>query len=221
MCYTSKVIGPKAHNIIYINKGLLRCEHLRPGLLELFIVICWGIWKNINDLQTGGKGKASRSILRNASQLVEEYRAANEPKTEHLPEPPASVSWSLPSHGHYKVNIDGAIFSKRKQAGAGVIIKDGVGHVMAALSKRWNYSLGTIEAKAKVWEVGVLFARDMGIRDAEFKGDSLVVCNVLQGLASLPTSVANVLIGFLNHASLFMQWKVSHIKRQGNVLLIY
>ena len=186
-------------------EGLLRCEHLRPGLLELFIAICWGIWKNRNDLRTGGKGKAGWSILRNASQLVEEYRAANEPKTKHLLEPPASVSWSPPSHGHYKVNIDGLVFSKRKQAGAGVIIRDGVGHVVAALSKRWNYPLGTIEAEAKVWEAGVLCARDMGIRDAEFEGDSLVVCNVLQGLASPSTSVANVLTSFLNHASLFRQ----------------
>ena len=148
---------------------------------------------------------------------MEEYRATNEPKTEHLPKPPASGSWSPPSHGHYKVNIDGAVFSKRKQAGAGVIIRDGVGHVVTALSKRWNYPLGAIEAEAKVLEAGVLFARDMGIQDVEFKGDSLVVCNVLQGLASPPTSVANVLTGFLNHALLFRQWKVSHIKQQGNV----
>ena len=51
----------------------------------------------------------------------------------------------------------------------------------------------------------------------EFEGDSLEVCNVLLGLASPPSSVANVLSGFLNHVSIFRQWKVSHIKRQGNV----
>ncbi|KAK7843168.1 putative ribonuclease h protein [Quercus suber] len=55
-------------------KALLRCEHLRPRLLELFIATCWGIWKNRNELRAGGKGKAGRSILRNASLLVEEYR---------------------------------------------------------------------------------------------------------------------------------------------------
>ena len=88
---------------------------------------------------------------------------------------------------------------------------------MAALSKRWNYSMGAIEAEAKTWEAGVLFSRDVGIRDVKFKGDSSMVCNVLQGLASPPTSVANILAGFLNHASLLRQWKVSHIKRQGNV----
>ena len=144
---------------------------------------------------------------------MEEYRATNEPKTEHLTDPPVSVSWSPPSHGHYKINIDGAVFSRKKQAKAGVIIKDGKGQVVAALSKRWNYPLGAVEAEAKAWEAGVLFARDVGIQDAEFEGDSLVVCNALQGLASLPSSVANVLTGFLNHASLFRQWKVYHIKR--------
>ena len=148
---------------------------------------------------------------------MEEYRAANKPKTKHLPEPPASVSLSPPSHGHYKVNINGAVFSKRKQAGVGVIIRDGVGHVVGALNS-WNYPLGAIKAEAKAWEASVLFAKDMGIQDAEFEGNSLVLCNVLQGLASPPTSVANVLIDFLNHALLFRQWKVSHIKRQGNIL---
>ena len=88
---------------------------------------------------------------------------------------------------------------------------------MAALSKRWNYSMGAIEAEAKTWEAGVLFSRDVGIRDVKFKGDSSMVCNVLQGLASPPTSVANILTSFLNHALLLRQWKVSHIKRQGNV----
>ena len=115
------------------------------------------------------------------------------------------------------MNIDGAVFSKRKQAGAGVVIRDGEGEVIAALSKWWKFPLGATEAVAKAWEAGILFARDVGIRDVEFEGDSLEVCNALQGLTSPPSSVANVLTGFLNHVSLFRQWKVSHIKRQGNV----
>ena len=90
---------------------------------------------------------------------------------------------------------------------------NGEGQVVAALSKRWNYPLGAIKAEEKAWEAGVLFARDMGIQDVEFEGDSLVVCNALQGLASPPSLVANVLTGFLNQASLFRQWKITHIKR--------
>ena len=69
------------------------------------------------------------------------------------------------------------------------------------------------QLQQKAWEVGILFARDVGIRDVEFEGDPLEVCNALQGLTSPPSSVANVLSGFLNLVSHFRQWKVSHIKR--------
>ena len=72
------------------------------------------------------------------------------------------------------------------------------------------------QLQQKAWEVGILFARDVGIRDVEFEGDPLEVCNALQGLTSPPSSMANVLIGFLNHVSFFRQWNVSHIKWQGN-----
>ena len=58
---------------------LQRCEHHRPGLLEQFISVCWGIWKNRNDLRMGDKGKAGRIILRNAMLLVEDYRVINAP----------------------------------------------------------------------------------------------------------------------------------------------
>ena len=65
------------------------------------------------------------------------------------------------------MNIDGAVFSDRKQAGAGVLIRDGAGEVVAALSKKWKWPLGAIEAEAKALEAGVVFADDVGIRDAE------------------------------------------------------
>ena len=90
--------------------------------------------------------------------------------------------------------------------------------MIAALSKKWKYPLGAIEAEAKAWEVGALFAREVGIREAEFEGDSLVVYHALQGLVSPPSLVVNVLASFLDHTSHLGQWKVSHIKWQGNVL---
>ncbi|KAK7845899.1 hypothetical protein CFP56_008785 [Quercus suber] len=42
--------------------------------MEQFVSVCWGIWKNRNDLRMGGKGKAGRTVIRNALHLVEEFR---------------------------------------------------------------------------------------------------------------------------------------------------
>ena len=101
----------------------------------------------------GGKGKAGRTVVRNAIHLVEEFRAANEGKIEHPGETIPPVFWKPPSQGFYKVNLDGAVFSKTKQAGAGVIIRDEAGEVIAALSKKWKWPLGAIEAEAKPWKL--------------------------------------------------------------------
>ena len=196
---------------------LQSCDQFRPGQLEQFISVCWGIWKNRNDLRMGGKGRAGRTVLKNAIHLVEEFRAVNEAKTEHQMGPEATVSWKPPSHGFYKINLDGAVFLKNKQAGAGVIIRNEAGEVIAALSKKWKWPLGALEAEAKALEAGVEFARDVGISEAEFESDSLVLCNAVQGLISPPVSVLNVLAGVMNQLSRFRQWSITHIKRQGNV----
>ena len=159
-----------------------------------------------------GKGKAGRTILRNTLHLVEEFRSANEEKIEHQAEPVPLVSWQPPSQGYYKVNIDGAVFSNRKQARAEVLIRDDPGEVVAALSKKWKCPLDAIEAEAKALEAGVTFARDVGIRDAQFESYSLLVCNALQGIGSPPSSVATVLAGIMDQVSHFRKWKFTHTK---------
>lgn len=73
------------------------------------------------------------------------------------------------------MNIDSAVFIKRKQTGIEVVIKDSVEEVVVALSKRLAVPLGALEAKANVMEIGVRFAAEVGIRDIIFEGDSLTI----------------------------------------------
>ena len=167
-------------------------------------------------LRLGGKGKAGRTLLRSALHLVDEYYVANEVKARNRTKVAPTIAWQPPSRGHYKVNADGAVFLNRKQAGASVFIRDDAGDVVAALSKKWKYPLGVVEAEAKALEASVNFARDVG--DVEIKTDSLEIFNVVQRLASPPSSVANVLGGIMVQASFFRQCKFSHTKRQGNVI---
>lgn len=96
-------------------------------------------------------------------------------------------------------------------------MKDDAGEVVAALSKNWKCPLGAIEAEAKALEAGVIFARDVGVRDVEFECNSLEIYNAVQELVSSSSSAANVLAGIMFQALLFRQWTFSHIKRQGNV----
>ena len=218
---TSKLVLPfkipPRWSFLDVVENLLRWEDTSLGLLEKVITVCWGIWKNRNVLCLGGKGQAGCTLLRGAMHLVDDFLAANELKSGNRVEASPMVVWQPPSRGHYKVNTDGVVFSNRKQAGAGVIIRDDSREVVAELSKKWKCPLGAVKAEAKALETGVNFAKDMGVRDVELETDSLEIDNAVQGLASSLSSVANVLVGLMNQASSFRQWKFSHTKRQGNV----
>ncbi|XP_075636907.1 uncharacterized protein LOC142609178 [Castanea sativa] len=97
--------------------------------------------------------------------------------------------WNPLAQGCYKVNVDGAMFNKRKQTGIGVVIRDDVGEVIAAMSKRMAVPLGALETEAKAMETAVCFAVDVGIRDVIFEGDSLLIYNALHDLGLSPAAI--------------------------------
>ena len=70
-------------NFLDVVANLQKYKHFRLGQMEQFITVCWGIWKNRNDLRMRGKGKVGRTILRNVIYLVGEFWLANEAKTKN------------------------------------------------------------------------------------------------------------------------------------------
>ena len=66
--------------------------------------------------------------------------------------------WAPPQGGHFKINIDGVVFTKQKAVGVGVVIRDSEGRLVVALSKKIPAPIGAAKAKAKAFEVGLLFA---------------------------------------------------------------
>ena len=116
----------------------------------------------------------------------------------------------------YKVNVDGAVFSAQKSSGVGVMIKDANGQVIAALSRKFNAPLGSLDVEAKAFEVGLEFARDVGIHDFIIKGDSLVLYNALCGSSTPPFVMEFVVRGILMSYGPLDRIDFSHVKRQGN-----
>lgn len=53
-----------------------------------------------------------------------------------------------------------------------MVVRDGEGNVLAAMSKRVLASSATLEAEAKSMEAAVQFAWDMGFRDIVCETDS-------------------------------------------------
>ena len=104
-------------------------------------------------------------------------------------------SWAALIARSYKVNVDGVVFSQSFQAGVGVVIRDHVSKVIAALSKQFQQLLGPLEIEAKAIEVGVSFAWDVGIREVILESDSKIVSDALLGLCTPPMIISNILAG--------------------------
>ena len=61
------------------------------------------------------------------------------------------------------MNVDGAVFSKHKWTGIGVIARDNQGQVVAAMTKKLEFPLGPLEIEANAMETAAIFAKDIGI----------------------------------------------------------
>lgn len=178
-------------------------------------MISWGIWKDRNDIRHGGRLRSGQAMTRSSLCLLEEFQLANERPTANV-ERNHDVRWAPPQAGCYKVNVDGAVFSKKKQAGVGVVIRDDAGQVIAALSRKLYSPLGPLETEAKAMEIGVIFAMEVGVRDVTFEGDSLEIYNAIHGLTVAAPSAQTVIIGLLKRAQDFRTFSFSHTKRLGN-----
>ena len=72
-----------------------------------------------------------------------------------------------------------------------------------------------MEAKAKAFEEGVLFAKDIGIHEVILVGDSLVVSNGILGISLSPSSIASIVYEIVSLSHTFHKFEVSHVSRNG------
>nr|XP_023883817.1 uncharacterized protein LOC111996113 [Quercus suber] len=148
------------------------CERSKEGLLERWVTICWGIWKSQNEVKHGGKRLPGSIIVRNSVKLLEDFLSANVKMNRPISDAQISASWKPPPPGYFKINEDGALFTKSKQSGVGVIVHDEEGNVVTAMCRKLDLPLSALETEAKALEIGVTFAEEEGLRDVVFESDS-------------------------------------------------
>ena len=124
--------------------------------------------------------------------------------------------WVPPAYPWYKINTNATVFSQARTVGIGIVIRDHLGLVIAALSKKLPLPLGPLEAEAKAMDEAVLFAADIGIKDAIFESDSHVVYLSLTGSTTTHASIVNIIASTHHKLHGFRTFKFSHVKRQGN-----
>ena len=154
--------------------------------------------------------------MRWAATYIEEYSVATAAQTNLEPIMQRATTWSPPPRSLFKINVDGAIATATKKAVVGVIVRDELGRVEAAMCRNLNATLGAIKTESKAIEAGLLFTQDIGIRDIVGESDSLVMVQALNGTSTPPFVVSAVVQGIRDLNKSFCRVEFSHIKRQEN-----
>ena len=134
-------------------------------------MICWGIWKSRNEVWRG-KRHPGPVIVRSSLKLLEDYHSANEKLSRSSFDIQNIAIWMPPPPSYFKVNVDGALFTKSKQFGVGVIVCDKEGNVIAAMCRQLDLPFSVLETEAKAVEIRMKFAEEVGLKDVVFEGDS-------------------------------------------------
>ena len=129
---------------------LLFKQHMDTTLIKLVVTIAWSAWFNRNKTRLGEARQTLQEILRRARSILHDFQLAHLRPTQ-LKEA-MDGHWVPPVFSWYKVNVDAAVFSQLGMIGVGVIIRDHLGSVVAALSKRLSLPLDPLEAEAKAMD---------------------------------------------------------------------
>ena len=73
-----------------------------------------------------------------------------------------------------------------------------------------------MEAEAKAYELGIMFAKDMRFHEIALEGDSVMVSNAIAGTSPPPSSIASVVYGISSLLSAFCRFSISHFGRKAN-----
>ena len=172
---------------------LMFVQHAGCDLLELILSMAWCMWYNRNKTRLGSTRQTTQQVIHKARSLLEEFRLAHLTRP-HLKEH-ADARWVPPLHPWYKVHSDAAVFLILKNVRIGVIIRDHEGSIIAALSKHQPLPLGPLEAEAKAMDEAVLFAWEVGIREAIFETNSSVVSDAIASSTTPPVSIVDAIAG--------------------------
>lgn len=112
--------------------------------------------------------------------------------------------------------MDEAVFKDMGYCGVGVVIRNEEGQIMGAMCKRLELPLKALETEAKAIEEGIIFARDLSLRNISLESDAQVVVKSLKAQGQALSSIHKVIEGTKMELRGFDTWTINHIYRAKN-----
>lgn len=185
----------------------------------VFGVACWMLWtwrnKSLFDEQfvvPMNRGRAVWWYVQEVKTAKRELGVITGVKQE------VNISWSPPSEGWWKLNVDGASKGLDKVAGCGGLIRDESGRWITGFTRK----LGTCSAiKAELWAAltGLKLATMKNLQNVMVECDSSAAVRLLNQLKSDGiTDAGSVLIANIGREmAKIPRLIISHVYREGNI----
>ena len=107
------------------------------------------------------------------------------------------------------------MFKELGCCGVGVVIKNEEGQITGVMSERVELPLKALETEAKALEEGIIFVRDLSLRNISVESDAQVVVKSFN-VQSPTSSIQKVIEGITMDLNVFDSWEVNHVCRTRN-----
>ena len=134
-----------------------------------------------------------------------------------MPVQSMDLRWKPPDLGVYKVNFDGALFLDQRCAGLGVVVRDSVGLIVAALSQRVRLPSLADVVEALATRQAICFAHELSLHNVVIEGDSLRVIQAIIDTKPVQTLYGHIINEIRLLSSSFI-CNFLHVNRKGNKL---
>ena len=177
----------------------------------------WTIWNRRNAPKFGHPAIPVTNIIPRASSLLQEFVTTQEASGKP-PSLTVATQWLPPEYPYYKANFDAAVFKASSSVGIGMIIRDNRGEAIGALSIPTPLSTSIAAMEALACRRAVIFAKQIGLRQVLFEGDSAVVIQALIQGNSTSSEYGNIIEDIRTLATDFDFCHFIHVKRNCNVV---
>lgn len=196
-------------SIIYI------LSHATLQDLELFFATAWAIWFNRNRLVHEGCGLPPMQVWHLAKNSVDDFVCSATWDFNQARVSPSS--WSPPPPGVHKINVDGASSELDSSSSVGVVIRDSLGQVVAALCKPLPACFPAELTEIMALEQGVLLAQELQLPRVIVESDSSNVIQAIQEKAT-GSSSGHIIQRILQTCESFESCFFKHLSRNFNTV---
>ena len=184
---------------------------------ELFIMVAWAMWNHRNSLKFGHPTVAVDCINSKVGAMLQEFMVV-QASPVLTPITAALHQWQPPKYPFFKANFNAAVFKSSSSASIGVIIQDGMGEAIGALTMPIPLANLVATMEALAFRRAVLFTKEIGLSDMIFEGDSTeVIQEIIQENSNHP-DFGHIIDDIRILASDLNSFQFCHVKRNCNVV---